>query len=62
MSSKLFLCGLFEQELVDKGIMKPGHCVDCLHLDWKGKDFCDKKKEFIEERLTDCKDWVIDTR
>lgn len=69
MFGKLFICGLFEQELVKKGIMKPGRCRDCIHYEgFREKDelfvICGKdgKRKRLKEEKTNCKDWVIDTR
>lgn len=66
--STIHVCGLFEQELVDKGIMKPGRCRDCKNYEGfksKGELFiiCAKDgKRRLEKEKTDCPDWVIDTR
>ena len=69
MSGTLYVCGLFEQELVNKGIMKEGRCRDCMNYEGfksRGELFIicvkDGKKRRLEKERTDCPDWVIDTR
>lgn len=69
MANDITICGLFEMELVRKGIMKEGHCSSCFYngstLE-KGIliPICDKDEDarMLEKQLTDCKEWVIDTR
>ena len=67
--SDMVICGLFEMELVRKGIMKEGHCSSCFHngsiLDGsKLIPICEKDAEpkKLEKQCVDCKDWRIDTR
>ena len=67
MGNTIFVCGLFEWELVEKGLMKVGRCRDCIHYDgWKDKDqavmYCEKNKKTLKSEKHDCKEWSIDTR
>lgn len=69
MANDMTICGLFEMELVRKGIMKKGHCSSCFH---NGSileggiliPLCEKDGKPIElvEQEVDCKEWRIDTR
>lgn len=71
-NNSIIVCGLFEQELVEKGLMKPGRCRDCFYYDgYEQTDFkgnvvpvilCQKHKKRLQKEETDCKDWRIDTR
>ena len=63
------ICGLFEMDLVRKGIMKEGHCSSCFHNESileKGIliPLCEKggKTKRLEKQKTDCNEWRIDTR
>lgn len=67
--SNMVICGLFEMELVRKGIMKEGHCSSCFHngsilQDGELIAICEKDAEpkRMAEQKDDCKEWRIDTR
>lgn len=67
--SDMVICGLFEMELVRKGIMKEGHCSSCFHngsilQDGQLIAICERDAEpkRMQEQKVDCKDWTIDTR
>ena len=67
MTDQLTVCGLFEWELVEKGIMKVGRCRDCFHngsYHTKGEIvwICEKNNEKLDDELNDCPEWTIDTR
>lgn len=61
---EIVVCGLFEYELVKKGLMKKGRCRDCFHWDGSVQSpICTKNGvELLDKEKTDCKEWVIDTR
>ena len=64
--SDMWICGLFEWELVKQGLMKEGRCRDCFYdvsFHENGNTIwdCEKFGQLLDER-TDCPDWVIDTR
>lgn len=65
----IFVCGLFENELLEKGLMEEGRCRDCFYYNgFMDRDrwiiFCEKEgdRRLLKEEKTDCEDWVIDTR
>lgn len=67
--SDMVICGLFEMELVRKGIMKEGHCSSCFHngsiiQDGELIAICERDAEpkLMAEQKVDCKEWRIDTR
>ena len=57
------VCGLWENELVKKGIMKKGRCRDCLYYDGDGNYWvCSKLNKTFEYEKQNCSKWSIDIR
>ena len=64
MAEGMWLCGCnMEMELAEE-MGWVGKCIGCQYYEilTNGSKYCRKRKKFLEEEITDCELWVVDTR
>ena len=56
----MIICGMSMEMELAKEMGTVGKCIDCLHLEYD--NYCRKKGKKLNEKKSNCKDWVVDHR
>ena len=56
----MIICGMSMEMELAKEMGTVGKCIDCLHFEYD--NYCRKKGKKLNERKSNCKDWVVDHR
>lgn len=58
--TEMIICGLSMEMELAKEMGTIGKCIGCLYLEYD--NYCMKKGKKLNERKSNCKDWVVDHR